>query len=207
MQRAKYVKWINQEVENRAEIPECWKPIPGYEKYRISTRGNIENILTGRRMKTHVTRQGALVVALRRDGDQRTVNVRSLVWRAFMGDIPPGHRVIPKAMSKFDCSLDGLKLVSASEWGRIRGKLCGKPVIKIDPQGRVVEVYHSVTEAAERNAYTISGMAYRCRRSAKQTAPDGCDFAYDGDLASIHRALERLGIDWRTWKDDGSECL
>lgn len=185
------------------KCPEYWKPAFGFEdRYEISTHGHIRNRITGRQMKTHLNNQGALVINLTKSlNTQVTKNVRTLVWNTFVGNVPKGMRVVNKSHAQTECYLEGMELVSHSDWSRYRGMISSKAVIKINPEGKVVKLYRSITEAAEDNGYTVSAMCYRCRRDAVHPAADSCDYAYEDNPESVRRALTRLGVDWRDWHE------
>ena len=185
------------------KCPEYWKPAFGFEdRYEVSTHGHIRNRITGKDMRTHLNHQGAMVVNLtKRLNTQVTKNVRTLVWNTFVGNVPKGYRVVNKSHAQTECYLEGMELASNSDWGRYRGMISAKAVIKISPEGKVMKLYRSITEAAEENGYTVSAMCHRCRRDAVYPAADRCDYAYENDPESIRRALTRLGVDWRTWHE------
>ena len=187
------------------KCPEYWKPAFGFEdRYEVSTHGHIRNRITGKDMKVRVNDNGSVVVSLVKEykGRQITKNVRTLVWNTFVGELPKGMRVVNKSRSSKECYLEGLELVSNSEWGRYRGTMGMKQVIKINPEGKVVKLYRSGKEAAEANGYSVPAISYRCRiKNIIGTAADGCDYAYEDDPESIRRALTRLGVDWRDWHE------
>lgn len=199
--KTEYAKWINKDVNARVDAPEYWKPLPDKPPYEVSSRGRFRNRRTGHVIMPKYNKSQSLTVSLFVDGRSRTFCVRSLIWRAFAGEIPKGMRVASKSRAKSECDLESLELVSNSEWGKYRGRCNGKSVIKIDPAGKVVKVYRSVTEAAKANGYTEATLSHRCVWSNVRTpAADGCDYAYEDDLMSIRRALKRLGVDWRSWE-------
>ncbi len=203
-QKQEYVNWIHSEVATRIDAPEYWKPVINFEdRYAVSTWGRVKNIRSNRILKTRVTKQGALVVTLCKDGHPYVCHIRTMVWKAFVGDVPAGMRVVNKSHSQQDGYLEGLTLMKNADWSRHRGSF-GRPVIKLNRQGKVVDLYKTAKEASLKNAYTVSSIAIRCKRDGRSPAADGCDYAYEDDPYSIRRALVRLGVDWRKWEYENS---
>lgn len=204
-QKQEYANWIHSEVATRREFPEVWRPIPGWEdRYKISTHGRVVNIQTGKEIQVKVNNDDGYQVRLYRNHKQSSYSFKRLMWRTFIGDVPNGYKVTSKA-SPNDLHLEDLTLITQSELASRAGRGNCKPVIKINPQGKVVKLYRTATEAGKDNCYAPITIIYRCSNKACQKpAADGCDYAYEDDPYSIRRALVRLGVDWREWDYDNS---
>lgn len=62
-----------------------WRPIPGYEKYRVNSMGGVWSAHSGRVLKPQANPSGYVYVSLSKDGVRRMVTVHSLVLLAFAG--------------------------------------------------------------------------------------------------------------------------
>ena len=66
-------------------LDEAWATVPGYEKYQVSSIGEVWSAYSGRTLTPRVKRNGYAYVDLSKDGVLRTVTVHSLVLLAFAG--------------------------------------------------------------------------------------------------------------------------
>ena len=67
-----------------------------------------------------------------------------------------------------------------SERGREGGKANGRSVVKIDKNGKVVEVYYSAREAGRKNFLSHQTIVARCNGERKRLfAPDGYMYCWD----------------------------
>ena len=163
--------------------------IEGYKfPYRISEAGIVESFRTGRWVPVAVTVCGHRSVRVRLwglDGKRKFVSVGKLMADAFMGGVPEGYAVFRKNRAKLDNELENLELRPMKSCG---GATSRKTVLKIDPQGNVVEIYRSAKEAAKKNHMCFSAMYDRCQGKIKNP------YRLDG---YAYRYEDRRG---RTWK-------
>jgi len=162
-----------------------WKMIEGYRwPYRIDEEANIQKQLeNGTWIDLHPYICGARnrAVVKMRTADNRKVEV-PVVWLmadAFMGGRRPGYAIIHKNRAKLDCALENLRFIPLREAGRISCGSRRKPVEKVDRTGRVVAVYASAREAAEKNFISHNSISARCLGRVK--APfnlDGFNYRY-----------------------------
>jgi hypothetical protein len=112
---------------------EEWRPVFGYEGYyEVSSLGRIRSLHPGRRrrggdiLSLHGTPY--LRVSLCRKGSKRTVNVHSLVARAFLGERPAGLEVNHRDGVSSNCAASNLEYVTSSENKLHTFRLGHKPV-------------------------------------------------------------------------------
>lgn len=70
-----------------------WRPVPGWERYHVSSDGRVRNSQTGRILKRWPDKLGYLRVSLCVNYHQVTRHVHQLVTEAFHGPRPDGHVV------------------------------------------------------------------------------------------------------------------
>lgn len=169
-----------------------WKPLNGYFwPYRIDEDANVEwlNPKTDEwvRLKPFMVRTkqggsyGHLCVRIKTaEGRFKNVYVKSLMIDAFFGGKKEGYVFKFKNGSITDCALCNLERVPQGEFYKETGGGLRRSVEKIDKHGNVLELYSSVTEAAEKNFMTRRCVSDRCRnRIKKPFATDGFSFRYE----------------------------
>lgn len=157
-----------------------WKNIDGYFwPYRIDDEANIEwlNPKNGKwiRLKPVIEQKkkgngvyGRLAVWMKRkDGRFKRVYVKSLVIDAFFGGKKEG--VVYSFKNGFfqDCSIYNLYPTTQTKVNERYGGGLRKSVEKIDKYGNVLDLYASVTEAAEANYVSRTFVINRCRKKVK----------------------------------------
>src|SRR5262245_11949338 len=85
-----------------AESDECWKPIPDFPEYEVSTNGRILNRRLGHVLTGTVTRRGHRQVNVRGSRRRMSVAVHRLVATTFLGPPPSGHVVRHLNNNKLD---------------------------------------------------------------------------------------------------------
>ena len=92
-----------------------WKPIPGFENYRINEKGEIINKF-GKLLKPGKLANGYMHVSLSNDTvKSKHMYVHHLVWIAFNGEIPQGLMVCHKDTNKENNALDNLCVMTQKE--------------------------------------------------------------------------------------------
>eukprot|EP01038_Epipyxis_sp_PR26KG_P018376 gene18376-25887_t len=65
-------------------MDEYWTTVKGNKNYAVSTFGNVENMLTGRILKTRINCNGYIYVDLHKNGKRKTRTIHQLVAEAFL---------------------------------------------------------------------------------------------------------------------------
>lgn len=183
-----------------------WKPLNGYFwPYRINEDANVEwlNPKNGKwiRIKPFMTRTkkggsyGHLCVRVKTEsGRWKNVYLKSLMVDAFFGGRKEGVVYEFKNGSLTDCSLYNLRPTTQSKLSKKIGGGLRKSIEKIDWDGNVLELYSSVTEAAEKNFMGRRAVTDRCRNKLQTPfALTGFSFRYeqsrgvDRTIDFIHR--------------------
>lgn len=160
---------------------EQWRPIPGFEgRYELSRYGEIRSwCITGpgkqrrdeplilRPFMNFKRRTPELQITLA----CRTYSVKILMRDIWMDGPRPGMRVSFLDGDRTNCALHNLVYKPAQEIRKNPQNRC--PIAKCHPWGTVITYYRSITEAAEKNYITRSGMQ---RRVNNETLADGVIF-------------------------------
>ena len=88
------------------------KPIPGFERYLATERGDIFSTITNRELKPANCVNGYQFVSLRADGRTNRVLIHRAVATAFLGAPPPGHEVNHKDGDKRHNAASNLEYVT-----------------------------------------------------------------------------------------------
>jgi hypothetical protein len=172
----------------------AWRPVEGYKyPYRLSDEGELQRWDRDHWKDIHPflgTRQRVTVKVCCKDGKRRCV---PLVW--LMADVWLGGRrkamcLVHKNGCKMDCGVGNLEWMTFSEAAQISKYNRRKPVVKLNKKGEIVDIYPSITEAAEANHISRSAMNMRCLRKVKDPfCLDGHDYRYEDD--HLPRAARR----------------
>ncbi len=95
-----------------------WKYIPGFDKYMVSSDGEVVSLYFGKfkTLKPAHHRHGYPIVALRKsEGRQMTKTVHELVLTAFKGEKKPGQECRHLDGNATNCRVDNLKWGTAQE--------------------------------------------------------------------------------------------
>ena len=143
---------------------EKWKPIKGYERYEISSIGNVRNSKTGRILKKDKSRNYYEVV-LSQQGKTKKYAIHRLVAEHFINNPKNKPQVNHKDGNKLNNNIENLEWVTVSEnikhsytnglqihnqlgkfgWNSFRGK----PVKQIDiKSGEIINEFGSMADAA-----------------------------------------------------------
>ena len=138
-----------------------WKPIPGFENYRINVKGEIINRF-GKLLKPGKLANGYTHVSLsNKDVKAKHMYVHHLVWLTFKGEIPKGLMVCHKDTNRENNALDNLCVMTHKEnlnkpltiqhfkrsqelYPRIKGGKEKKKVYQYDSEGNLVGTWDSI---------------------------------------------------------------
>jgi hypothetical protein len=169
------------------DIPQDYKPIPGYPGYWINAKARIltEQQIYRKNTWVHelkpIVKKGYNVIRLTVDGVRKEVKVARLMALAFYGPID-GISVAHKNRIKTDDLLHNLVLISKKELGVLTGgDSRRKIVIKKDNDGEVLAYYRSASEAAKKNFMNRQTVTDYCNKTLKRNhpAPDGYYYSWD----------------------------
>lgn len=128
---------------------EIWKDIPGYKgKYQVSNLGRVKSLnymRTGEEkiLALRTDGKGHLYAVLCNEGIPKNIFVHTLMYKAFIGNIPRGFHIHHIDGQPSNNNLDNFELVSISEHNKIHKS---KPVLQFDLQGNFIKEWHSASE-------------------------------------------------------------
>ena len=160
-----------------------WKTIPNTDGwYEINTQGEVRCWKNGKgdhkRLKTpHILKPykckhgGCIVSIFFRDENnvrkQKSMRVNKLMAEAFMGGVPDGMFVFHKNGDTMDNSLHNLQILPRKTvYSKCRGH-SRKPVLKVDKNGEILDVYSSIEEAARKNYMCAHQVTQHCNKKVK----------------------------------------
>ncbi len=151
---------------------ERWKQIAGFEGYEVSTRGRVRSYKRRRPviLKAAEHRSGHQYVTLVKEGRAQHAPIHRLVYGAFVGELQPGtdihHRDGNPANnepSNLEAVAHGAHMsrhVADREKGTVDDR--SRAVAQYTKAGDLVDVYPSMTRAAEETGSQISGVSNVC---------------------------------------------
>lgn len=92
-----------------------WKEVPGFNRYAVSSEGEVRNVVTGQKLRTSISSNGYQTVGLYRDGKRKTFTIHSLVLLTFVGPRPLGAVVRHLDSNKSNNALTNLVYGTQSE--------------------------------------------------------------------------------------------
>lgn len=143
---------------------EEFRDVVGYEDlYEVSNEGRIRNKNTGRILKPNKIHNGYLQVSLCKDGERKPALVHRLVAQAFLPN--PNHypQVNHKDEDKTNNSVDNLEYCTIQYNINYSIHKRSKPVNQYALDGRLLNTYKSIKEAAEKTGIDNTDICYCCR--------------------------------------------
>lgn len=153
-------------------MEEVWKDVKGFEGiYQISNKGRLASFYKGGfHVRSNNNSKGGYfsVVLHGNNGERKSTRIHRLVYEAFIGEIPKGHKYHIHHINhnKQDNRVENLMLVTAKEhyhldidtrnisglrpiWENYQGAPCGeKKVIQKSLDGEVLAIYDSAQKAS-----------------------------------------------------------
>ena len=155
-------------------MKEEWKTIESCQGYEVSNTGKVRNKKTGRILKQNKRRGYPFVVLMNSKNEKKDYYVHRLVALAFIPNPSGFPQVNHRDGNKNNNSVENLEwctarmnIQHACELGLIDHYKI--PVVQIDKQGNIVNVFGSMTEAfmiTGINICNISLVVHKKRRSA-----------------------------------------
>lgn len=169
-----------------------WKPINCYFwPYRINDMGEVQRLnhmdewvpvnSFVKRDRDHKGGSGRLCIRVKlANGKWANVFVKNLMIDAFFGGKKPGVVYTHRNGAVSDCSVYNLVPSTEKEVAKRVGGASRRSVEKVDKQGRVVALYASVTEAAEKNFMHRKSIWMRCTNQVRNPyLLDGYTYRYE----------------------------
>ena len=164
--------------------PELWKDIAGYDGvYQVSTEGRVRKKYSDGRvriLKPKSFRELPLLFVRLEDkqGKQRHPSIHRLVAETFIG--PLGDNVaVHKNGLYTDNSFRNLAIMSKNEFAKFRNKRAfRRPVVKIAPDGSVVDAFPSARDAAKNDYVCVHFVTDRCNRLQREDEFEFAGFSY-----------------------------
>lgn len=136
-------------------MAEIWKPVKGFERYHVSSLGQVKNSKTGRIMKPYVKPGGYLSITIPNSVNRYSFLVHRLVAQAFLGEEVSGKSVDHIDRDTQNNVVTNLRWATEREQCENRkkrkmGSQVERPVWKCDKEtGRKIEIFSSMRLAAE----------------------------------------------------------
>ena len=175
-------------------MTEHWRDIPDTGGlYQISTEGRVRRYWPKSRKYTYLTlythkskRKNANKKQVRcriqlTDGRRVERPVMKLVAEVFIG-IPEGMVAVHRNGDRSDNSITNIQFMDARKLGVTFGvNACRRPVVKITPNGEVLDAYKSAREAGRQNYMSYQMVMDRCNGKRKREFADGYSFRWDDE--------------------------
>lgn len=145
-----------------------WRPILGPPRYEVSRDGRVRNVVTGKILKTVVTRRGYGRVGLHSDQGPTHTLVHRLVYEAWVGPIPDGTEInhidgnkLNNISSNLEAVTRAANMVHAKLNGLFVTKLTAEKVVAIRAARASGEKYASIAKRYGVGAQTVSNVCQR----------------------------------------------
>lgn len=157
---------------------EIFRDIEGFEgKYLVSNKGRVKSLCNRGKeqiLKQYKSKNGYMFVCLstgtqKNKGRYKVVNVHRLVANAFIDNPEQLLYVNHKDEDKTNNCIENLEWCTAqynSNYGTIKEKVC-KKVFQYSPNGNLIEIYKSVSRAAEAVGGTPGNISSCCKGKLK----------------------------------------
>lgn len=162
----------------------AWKLIEGYKyPYRVSDQGDVQRQFPNgkwRTLKPYENRKQMRVGMWLPDGTLKRVQVAKLVVDYHMGGTPPGKCRAHKNGMYTDNAVENIVFLTRREVGKSVRPGNSRPVMKVDRDGNVVDIYKSQSEAARKNYISQQAVSRRCNgRCEDPYRLDGYNYIFE----------------------------
>jgi len=152
---------------------EIWKDITGYDNYKISSMGNIRNILTNKLLKPFVS-CGYYNVNLYKNKVSKGKTIHRLVATSFINNIENKPVVNHKDGNKLNNDVSNLEWVTASEnvkhsYDTKLKKSFTLEVEQYSMDGTFIKSFSSITEASKNTGCDEKGISSNCKGNRRYT--------------------------------------
>ena len=186
-----------------------WKDIKGFEgKYQVSYSGEIRRLYKNtepRILKPYkkagngrkITRNRLFIGLVDYKGKKHVFMVHQAVGRHFLGKLPCKEMVLHhKNGTVTDNWASNLAYIDRRSLGKKTGASSNRqPVVKINKNGEIINVYSSAREAGRQNFMSYQTINDRCNNKCKKAfAPDGYEYAWENKESSINQAIRRIEV-------------
>ena len=164
---------------------EKWVDVTGYKfHYQVSDGGRVRKQMPDGEwfyLKPYLSGRNRACVKMRTEDNKKVdVPVVWLVADAFLGGRRPGMNIVHKNGAKFDCSPWNLVFLTKRDSGKCSEGAARRTVLKVDREGKVVEIYRSTREAAKKNFISQTAVWNRCLGRVKDPyLLDGYNYQYE----------------------------
>lgn len=150
-----------------------WKRIEGYMwPYRINEEAQVQKLYRGEwvELKPQLSKGRTRAVVKMRTAENKPVNVPlvHLMADAFMGGRREGMCIIHKDGSKLNCRYWNLAFATRKEAGALARGGRSRPILKIAPDGEVVEIYPNARKAAKKEYISRHAIMARCNNEIQK---------------------------------------
>lgn len=144
-----------------------WKLVEGNWKwpYRVSDQGEVQKQLPGGKwmtLKAYPYSGQWRVQMWLADGGWKRVQVSKMVVDAFMGGTPPGMMRVHRNGMLHDNAVENIVFMTRAQSAKTHRPGNSRPVLKVDRDGNVVDIYRSEAEAARVNHISQQAISKRC---------------------------------------------
>lgn len=147
-----------------------WKEIKGYKwPYRVNEDGVVQKFYREKwvTLNPYIHGERAMVKMRSLENKKMDVPVVWLMADAFMGGRRPGMNIVHKDGCKLNNCIWNLKFETKRQCGKRSSRARSRPVLKVAPDGTVVEIFRSGREAARREYVSQNAINVRCLHRVK----------------------------------------
>lgn len=171
-----------------------WFEIPGFDGfYEVNVDGEVRTwkkpgkcirANEPRMLKLFKVGTGTTCLRLKKsNGESADISIARIMANVFLGGVPEGKIAYHKDGNQYNTCLYNIGITTREEMGKICGKTYNrKPVLRVDREGNVLDVYKSVTEAAKKSYMNRAQVEKHLKKKVKNPFMfQNWTFIYDED--------------------------